>query len=244
MALLNNILLQTTTEIRSILRSLRLTKYLAVMRDAFDHFFGRVGYEFKFDKFLLKLIQKGDIIWDVGSNVGLYTEKFSELVGSTGFVYSFEPAPACFGVLQKNFSHKDNVHLVNIALGNTEGVLPMSMDVNPLGVAHSLVRTTLNPDLKITKNVNVMRGDDCIRTMQLPAPDIIKIDTEGFEEEVLLGLQSCLKNIKCRAVVCEIHFSILKNKGEKLAPVRIQKMLQDAGFKVKWIDASHLGACR
>jgi len=241
---LNNILLIITTEMRSVLRLLHLTKYITIIRDKLDRLCGRVGYEFKFDKALTELIRKGDTVWDIGANIGLYTMKFSDLVGSSsGYVYAFEPVPTCFHALQKNCIGKKNICLFNIALGKTETILPMNINVDPLGATHSLVCSSSNTVLQKV-DVKVMSGDEIIRIRQASVPHIIKIDVEGFEEEVLLGLQSCLKNIKCRAVVCEIHFAILNDRGERFAPIRIQRMLQGLGFKVKWIDASHFGAYR
>lgn len=236
-------LLRLTTEIRSFLRLLGLTKHLANLQDRWNLFLGKTKYEFNFDKTLCQLIKKNDIVWDIGANVGLYTIKFSELVEPLGVVYSFEPAPACFHTLQQNCLNKKNIRLLNVALGKTSGVLSMNIATDPLGVSHTLVNSAPNTYSQKT-NVWVTTGDEIIKTMQSPMPNVIKIDVEGFEEEVLLGMQLCLQNKSCRAIFCEIHFSILHAKGERFAPTRIQDMLKNSGFTVKWIDRSHLGAYR
>ena len=52
----------------------------------------RSDYEHHFSTAMLKAIQAGDIIWDVGANIGYYTKQFSELVGVSGRVFGFEPS--------------------------------------------------------------------------------------------------------------------------------------------------------
>jgi hypothetical protein len=77
-----------------------------------------------------------------------------------------------------------------------------------------------------------------------PVPQVIKVDVEGFEEQVFLGMRETLQSRQVRTIFCEMHFGILEERGDRMAPVRIEKMLKDLGFRVSWIDASHLGAMR
>jgi hypothetical protein len=58
----------------------------------------------------------------------------------------------------------------------------------------------------------------------------------------LAGLGSVLSRPRCRAVFCEVHFAILERRGHRHAPARIQRLLNTAGFKVRWVDASHIAA--
>jgi len=48
-------------------------------------------YEDKFHQALAAAVHTGDVVWDVGANVGLYTEMFCEWTGPTGMVVAFEP---------------------------------------------------------------------------------------------------------------------------------------------------------
>ena len=49
-----------------------------------------------------KYVHEGDIVIDVGANIGYYTLLFAKLVGPTGHVYSFEASPKNCKILQKN----------------------------------------------------------------------------------------------------------------------------------------------
>ena len=68
-------------------------------------------------------------------------------------------------------------------------------------------------------------------------PDVVKIDVEGFEEEVLHGLDRRLSSV--RVVVVEVHFQALESRGQANAPIRIAKFVGGKGFTTHWIDANH-----
>src|SRR6186997_2772015 len=54
---------------------------------------GARGYEDKFQRAIMSRIQMGEVIWDVGANVGHYTRVMAEIVGASGHVVAFEPSP-------------------------------------------------------------------------------------------------------------------------------------------------------
>jgi hypothetical protein len=48
-----------------------------------------------------------------------------------------------------------------------------------------------------------------------------------------------------RSIFIEVHFRILEQRGNRFAPMQIEKTLKAAGFDViEWIDSSHIGAWR
>jgi len=92
--------------------------------------------------------------------------------------------------------------------------------------------------------VEVVAGDDLIASGDAPAPTVIKVDTEGFEEDVIWGLRNTLRNPSLRGLLIEVHFGLLEKRGHQRAPERITSALADAGFKLSWVDPSHLLAVR
>ena len=72
----------------------------------------------------------------------------------------------------------------------------------------------------------------------------MKIDVEGFEYEVIAGLGDVIREPSLRALGIEVHFGILKERGDEKAPARIERYLKDAGFDVSWADPSHILAVR
>lgn len=215
-------------EVRSAARRLGIVTVLQRFR--------RGGYEDRFRSALEDAIAAGDRVWDVGANVGLYTNLFSEWVGPEGEVVAFEPAPTAHLELQRRLSDRPNVRSLMVALGEGRGIVPFH--VSDEGTTNSLLS---RPGSAVV-DVEIDSGDALRRDHHLSQPDVIKIDVEGYEREALHGLSETLPG--CRAVLCEIHFGLLESRGSKQAPREVERYLRDLGFRTSWIDSSHLGAYR
>jgi FkbM family methyltransferase len=213
-------LIELQTQARSLLRRFGLVPLLDRVRSVW-----RAGYEDAFSRSLLEEIRSHDCVWDVGANVGYYSQRMALLASRLS---AFEPVPETFSRLSK--LSLPNATFVNLALGDTSGVLPMSLanDASSLAVLNSNIA-----------EVQVARGDD----LDLPPPNIVKIDVEGFEYEVISGMQTTLSAAECRAVFCELHFEVLEKRGLRQNPAKIVKRLRSLGFtKITWLDASHISA--
>lgn len=236
--------LRLITEARSLARRLGIIGPLRRVVDTARRFRGKVEYEDRFNAALLSAIRSGDVVLDVGANLGLYSKKFLDLVGLEGAVYSIEPVPTCFSVLEAKCADYVNSVRFPFALGDKEAKVTMALDGDPHGATHSLVNPALQAAGKGSIDVRVLPGDQLIQEKGLRTPNVIKIDVEGFEEEVLNGLASTLQSPACRAVFVEVHFALLEAKGAKTAPLRIKKSLESLGYAVRWTDSSHLAALR
>jgi FkbM family methyltransferase len=232
-----SLLLEIMTSVRALGRQYGITPWMVKTLNLVR---GSSAYEERFSNELLMSIQPGDQVWDVGANIGFYTAKLSERTGPNGAVCAFEPAPGCFTEIEK--LGLPNIKAFNIALGEAPATLPLNISQNLLGDTHSLVHKPLGSEQ--TVYVRVAKGDDIRQEAGLPAPNVVKVDVEGFEEEVLKGLQETLKEPGCRAVFVEVHFGILDQRGRRRAPASIEKYLKELGFHTHWIDASHIGATR
>lgn len=228
---------KTFIRARSAARKLGLLSSIKRVHSMFSR-----GYERRFDAALLSDIKPGDIIWDVGANVGLYTEKFLAKTGSGGKVFAFEPAPECFDLLAAKFKHDSNVVLERVALSssNTTGVMKMASD--PLGATHQLSDDE-EPVIGTPIRVTVLTADTYMEQSKT-IPNVIKIDVEGFEYDVFKGMSKLLADSKLRAVFCEVHFALLENRGQAFAPIEIERLLRNARFDVKYTDSSHIQAIR
>ena len=80
-----------------------------------------LSYEDGFDKQMMNLISANEVVWDIGANVGYFTTKFSEKIGSVGKVIVFEPTPSTYNTLVSNCSLLNNVTCHNMALSNKSG---------------------------------------------------------------------------------------------------------------------------
>lgn len=224
-----------STALRSALRKAGVLHFATAARGLL----GQSAYEARVDEALVSRIRPGHCVWDVGANVGLYTQRFAEAVGPQGRVVAFEPIATTFEALSRAVSRFDNVQSFPMALGATQGELRIALQSDPTSPTNSLSQQPSTVEAP-TQLVRIETGDDVIRTMGAPPPEVLKIDTEGFEEEVLWGLRDTLRSESLKTVLIEMHFALLEARGLRRAPERISSFLRDAGFELRWVDPSHL----
>lgn len=234
-----NVMLRSTVRKLGLIRAINFVRF-KVLRLSRE-------YEERFSEALLSSVKPGDIVWDIGANLGFYTQQFLERVGPSGKIVAFEPAPGCFDVLSGKFKDAPGVKLENAAMGAHEGKVQMHLDNDPLAATHQIMdgaqdSAESNPDAGLVE-VPVISGDSYWTHNKL-TPNVIKIDVEGYEEQVLHGMSKLLKSRDLRSIFCEIHFALLEQRGERMAPVRIEDLLKTSGFNTTWIDASHIQATR
>src|SRR5262249_26999290 len=92
--------------------------------------------------------------------------------------------------------------------------------------------------------IELQTGDNVISIGAAGLPAMVKIDVEGHELEVLRGMGQVLRAGTLRDVFIEVHFAIFEATGRSEKPALIERLLSDCGFKLQWIDQSHLHAYR
>jgi FkbM family methyltransferase len=200
------------------------------------------SYEQRVHQALAETVQPGDVVWDVGANVGVYTELFCEWAGEDGMVVAFEPFADSCERIRERLPECAQLRVENVALGNadTEGRL-----VTAETSVENHIETDADARSGIAGTVAVVicRGDTVCDQLGR-VPNVIKIDVEGFEEEVLAGMDRTLGSPALRSVLVEVHFSKLEDRGRAAAPSHIQELLDGKGFRTRWVDSSHLLASR
>ena len=147
---------------------------------------------------------------------------------------AFEPISANFRQVESRTLK--NVSCQQIALGDVSTQMSMSESAQ----YSSLCSSPYVPDNATRKTVSVVRGDSLT---SLPQPNVVKIDVEGYELEVIQGLQNVLTSV--RVAFVEVHFSILENRCMLQAPSKIVATLGKLGFNaITWVDASHIMALK
>jgi FkbM family methyltransferase len=200
------------------------------------------SYEHRVHKALARAVRPGDVVWDVGANVGVYTGQFCQWVGAGGMVVAFEPFADSCRRIQERLPQCPWLRVENVALGETD-------TQGRLVTGESSVENHIESDADtrngVTGSVAVaIRRGDTVCDLLGRVPNVIKIDVEGFEEEVLNGMGATLRQAALRSVLVEVHFSKLEDRGRQTAPTRIQELLDNNGFRTRWVDASHLLASR
>lgn len=186
---------------------------------------GMTGEKVVLTRFLGEL-RPGDVVFDVGANIGTHTVAFAKVIGETGRVASFEPEPVTARRLERNveLNELDNVTIMRCALGERESTELLYVDSRSGSGQHSLSPQNGRP----AEEVRVVQGDALVHSGELPTPNVMKIDVEGAELGVIAGLKDALADETCRLVFCEVHNVMLEEAGQD--PKAVDRMLREAGF--------------
>lgn len=226
-----------TIKVRNLTRKIGLNKLISNILTSRE-------YEDRFGNAIINQIQPGDVVWDIGANLGIYTQIFLDSTSNLGSVVAFEPVPPCFKELQQKFSDVSNVYLKNIGVGSQDEVSFMRIEQDPLAATHNIIDTEKSSELDNLTKVEIRSPDSLIASEPELIPNIIKIDVEGFEGQVIDGMESLLKNPQLRCIGIEVHFGLLNDRGEANRPQQIEKVLKENNFTVGWTDSSHILATR
>jgi FkbM family methyltransferase len=177
------------------------------------------SYDIVLCDFLRRHLVAGDIMLDVGANIGYISAVAASYVGPSGEIHGFEPLHECFERLEvlRSLNPEFRLFCNHFALGAAEGVLPIGFD--PAGESRN---ATLVPGQKhpVEYEVPVRTLDAYIRDC-VAHPErirVIKIDVEGFEFAVLEGLEGWLSTARYRPlIVVEIKPWDLVKIGHSMA---------------------------
>jgi FkbM family methyltransferase len=133
-------------------------------------------------------VGRGATAYDLGANVGFYTLLFSRLVGGDGLVHAFEPVDRNLGFLRRHvaMNRADNVHVHAAAVGRETGTALFDPASHP-----SMGRLVAAPGSRTTP-VPLISLDDFVYARGNAPPDIVKMDVEGGEVDVILGMRRLL----------------------------------------------------
>lgn len=216
----------------------RITRKLGLNR-LIGSFFTNESYEDRFGSAIQAKVRQGDVVWDVGANLGFYTEEFLSGVGESGVVFAFEPVPALFQKLGERFNHVPQVSLMNMAVGAEDGHVYMVIQDDPLAATHRIVSAQ-----NFGERVLVRSASSLVRSDDVAFPNLVKIDVEGHQGAVIDGMQDLLGDPRLHCIGIEVHFGLLDERGESLRPKEIEETLLGYGYRVQWTDHSYIIAER
>lgn len=180
--------------------------------------------------FIQSWLKPGMVVVDVGAHVGYYSLLFAQLVGQDGQVFAFEPIPAVNRCLEQNIilNGFTNVTAFAIALLDVDGTMP----IGPKG---KLVQTYI-PATK-APIIETRAFDRWREIWGIDAVDLIKIDVEGAEMNVLLGMEKYIQDFK-PALLVEVHPQGVGDFG--FSPSIFLEFLSDRCYRAQAIDRADI----
>lgn len=170
-------------------------------------------------------ISSGDIVFDVGANIGWYSVLFPKFFSGVE-VHCFEPHPENFKILKFNLeqNYSEKVIPNNIGLGKEADVIKLYLYKKGNQGRHSMLNINDGP----TIDVNVTSFDEYVKKMQINPSKIkfLKIDIEGYEYFAFLGGKEFLNHVP--VIMAEFSPSYMRNVG--LDPAKLLSLLKSYDY--------------
>jgi FkbM family methyltransferase len=188
------------------------------------------GFDLTHDLALL-LPQEAPIVFDVGGNVGQSVEHFLATL-KRPLIYSFEPSSACYRELSTKYQPR-GVKTRQCALGAEPGTC--TLDIYEFAVLNSILPMDHSEVNRFRDRKPIGQETVPLETLDrlaaeyaVPQIDLLKVDTQGFDLEVLKGAASLLAQRKVGLVQIELNF--LQMYQNQAAADAVTKFLVDNSF--------------
>jgi len=183
----------------------------------------------------IELMKKFNInfVFDVGANTGQYASGL-RAAGYNGEILSFEPLSKAFSILQKHILQDENWKAEHIGLGNFDGetiinVAQNSVSSSILNIRKEHVEAVPESKYISQENITIRKLDSIFNKYEQKGKNyFLKIDTQGFEKEVINGtLQSMDKitGIQVEMSLVELY------EGESMYD-DMKKLIESYGFEL------------
>ncbi|MBA2706441.1 MAG: FkbM family methyltransferase [Gemmatimonadaceae bacterium] len=173
-----------------------------------------VGADLRLD--LKRLGISVNTVFDVGANVGQSYLRFRNDFPQAA-IYCFEPVKSTYESLCLAVRHDARARAEHLALGSTPGqqTIEASVEWNVLNSVRDDVKNSAS-DVR-AETVTIETLDNYCAVNAITAIDLLKIDSEGYEMEVLEGARQNLGAGSIGAVLCEVGFS---SRNRRNTPAR------------------------
>jgi FkbM family methyltransferase len=177
--------------------------------------------------FFKKNIKEGDVVLDLGANIGYFTCLFAQLVGKTGKVFAFEPDQNNFQLIKKNVEVNGykNVTIEQKAVTNKTSKLQMYLSNSPKD--HRIYDPH---DNRNSTEVDGITLDDYFKNSSQEI-NFIKSNIQGADFGAFQGMLSLIEKSKSH-IVMALEFSPALLKGFGSDPEEFVDLLTKFGFKL------------
>ncbi len=210
------------------------------------------GIEWVKDIHLLLSTVASPQILDIGANKGQTVQKLLDVIPHAK-ILAIEPYIDAFTELQKRYGQDSRVKLLNLACGAETGTMMLHTFAG--SVLNSLLEQT--PALNLASKPSESTGkvkvktvtlNELLPTQKIERVDLLKIDTQGYDLEVLRGASHLLQSAKIKYVYCECILEPLYRKqgridqiftflsGCKYKFIGMYEIKRNAKHHIEWCD--------
>jgi FkbM family methyltransferase len=187
-----------------------------------------------------RLVKAGDVVLDIGANIGAHTLLLAQLVGRTGKVIAFEPTDYAFSKLLRNRALNpelaDRIQCLQYMLVESEAqesLTPSLYSSWPLKNDEDLHRLHQGR-LMTTTGASAVTLDSAIASIEPDRVDCIKLDIDGFECGMLRGAREVLTRWH-PVIIMELAPYVLEEQGASLE--ELVRLLQEYGYALHDLSA-------
>jgi FkbM family methyltransferase len=180
-----------------------------------------------------RLLPKGSVMFDVGTNFGLYALTLAHQLGPTVTIHCFEPNPITYVRLKRNMSlnHMRNLHPHQLGLGDWEGAARIVGNDTNSGAA----------SLAEGQGTLITTLDRFCEEHGIQRLDFLKVDIEGFEPRLLKGGRRSLERFKPMMQI-ELNPPVLVHAGSSVDEVL--DLLRSLGYELYLVKRDRLVSLR
>lgn len=215
-----------------------------------------LGFEIRkknlnFDDIYKKKIRENPLIFDIGANQGQSIERFKKIFEQPN-IHAFEPIKSEFNILKEKYYSDKNITLNNLAVGNinnqkkifyvnaktsTSSFNKLKSNSKWLKTRSKELNISTNKFIKESVKINIVTIDNYCLKNNIKRIDILKIDTQGYEDKILEGAQKVLSSGIVSIIELEIMFDNVYQKY--LTFSKIEKFLIHNNFRLGGINLTN-----
>lgn len=181
-----------------------------------------------------KFVVPGNIVLDIGANIGAHTLPLAQLVGDQGKVIAFEPTQYAFQKLKNNIQlnpsliHRINIEQIMLVRQECSQLPPALYSSWPLHTLND-VHQKHGGRLMSTNGCRITTLDHYVQSLRIPNIHLIKLDVDGNEYDILMSGQMTLQRYK-PMLIMELAPYIYEDDPSKFD--NALRLLWDLGYKM------------
>lgn len=217
---------QKTSLVSSLSYGIRMNLDISEFLQA--HLFLYGSYELPSVRFIRRVIAPGDVVADVGAQIGYITLAMATFDVGKITVHAFEPEPLNIQRLRDNIALNPgvDVRIVEKAVSDANGAIRLYLSKDHNAGTHSTISGGTNVSEEFVE-IPAVTLDHYVREQGISALRLIKIDVEGGEYEVIKGASETLTTLR-PIVLMELSDALQETRG--FSTVEFKKLMKQFGY--------------